>query len=79
LGVSYTSVHRIMNDKRPCKSNRLKERAKILDDFDHRVIKRTIQDFLPILQKMQNITIIYERNACQFRLKYTWLRERFYR
>ena len=34
-------------------------------------------DFLPILQKMQNITIIYERNACQFRLKYTWLRERF--
>jgi hypothetical protein len=30
LGVSYTSVHRIMNDKRPCKSNRSKERAKIL-------------------------------------------------
>jgi hypothetical protein len=29
LGVSYTSVHRIMNDKRPCKSNRPKERAKI--------------------------------------------------
>ena len=42
LGVSYTSVHRIMNDKRPCKSNRLKERDKILDDFDHCVIKRTI-------------------------------------
>ena len=39
LGVSYTSVHRIMNDKRPCKSNRLKERDKILDDFDHCVIK----------------------------------------
>jgi hypothetical protein len=36
-------------------------------------------DSLPILQKMQNITIIYERNACQVRLKYTWLRERFYR
>jgi hypothetical protein len=36
-------------------------------------------DFSPILQKMQNITIIYERNACQVRLKYTWLRERFYR
>jgi hypothetical protein len=36
-------------------------------------------DFLPILQKMQNITIIYERNACQVRLKYTWLKERFYR
>jgi hypothetical protein len=34
-------------------------------------------DFLPILQKMQSITIIYERNACQVRLKYTWLRERF--
>jgi hypothetical protein len=42
LGVSYTSVHRIMNGKRPCKSNRPKERAKILDDFDHGVIKRTI-------------------------------------
>jgi hypothetical protein len=24
-------------------------------------------DFLPILHKMQNITIIYERNACQVR------------
>ena len=42
LGVSYTSVHRIMNGKRPCKSNRPKERAKILDDFDYCVIKRTI-------------------------------------
>jgi hypothetical protein len=31
-----------MNDKRPCKSNRPKERAKILDDFDHCVIERTI-------------------------------------
>jgi hypothetical protein len=42
--VSYTSVHRIMNGKRPCKSNtcRSKERAKILDVFDHCVIKRTI-------------------------------------
>jgi hypothetical protein len=42
--VSYTSVHRIMNGKRPCKSNtcRSKERAKILDDFYHCVIKRTI-------------------------------------
>jgi hypothetical protein len=38
LGVSFTSVHRIMNDK----SNRPKERAKVLDDFDHCVIKRTI-------------------------------------
>ena len=28
LGVSYTSEHRIMNGKRPCKSNRPKERAK---------------------------------------------------
>ena len=42
LGVSYTLVHRIMNCKRICKSNRPKERAKILDDFDHCVIKRTI-------------------------------------
>jgi hypothetical protein len=52
-------VHRIMNDKRPCKSNRPKERANILDDFDHCVTKRTIHgcnsgdksDCLPILQK----------------------------
>jgi hypothetical protein len=35
LGVSYTSVHRIMNGKRPCKSNRPKERAALFDDFDH--------------------------------------------
>ena len=44
LGVSYTSVHHIMNGKRPFKSNRPKERANILDDFDHCVIKRTIHD-----------------------------------
>jgi hypothetical protein len=42
LCVSYTTVHRIMNGKRPCKSNRPKERAKMFDDFDHCVIKRTI-------------------------------------
>jgi hypothetical protein len=42
LGVSYTSVNRIMNGKRPCKSNRPKERAELFDDFDHCVIKRTI-------------------------------------
>jgi hypothetical protein len=42
FGLSYTSVHRIMNGKRPCKSNKPKERVKILDDFDHCVIKRTI-------------------------------------
>jgi hypothetical protein len=29
LGVSYTSVHRIMNGKRPCKSIRPKERTKV--------------------------------------------------
>jgi hypothetical protein len=40
--VSYISVHRIKNNKRLCKSNRPKERANILDDFDHCVIKRTI-------------------------------------
>ena len=32
--MSYTSVHRIMTGKRPCKLNRPKERAKILEDFD---------------------------------------------
>jgi hypothetical protein len=37
------------------------------------------QTSLPILQKMQNIKMIYERNACQVRLKYTWLREILYR
>ena len=42
LCVSYTLVHRIMNGKRHCKSNRLKERAKLLGDFDHCVNKRTI-------------------------------------
>ena len=42
LGVFYISVHRIMNGKRPCKSNRPKERANILDDFDHCVIKRMV-------------------------------------
>jgi hypothetical protein len=42
LGVSYTSVHRIMNGKRSCKSNKRKERAEMFDDFDHCVIKRTI-------------------------------------
>jgi hypothetical protein len=42
LGVSYTSLHRIMNGKRPCKSYRPKERAKISDVFDHCDIKRTI-------------------------------------
>ena len=42
MDVSYTSVHRIMNGKRPFKSNRPKERAKIMDDFDHCVFKRTI-------------------------------------
>jgi hypothetical protein len=31
-----------LDGKRPCKSNRPKERAKILDDFDHCVINRTI-------------------------------------
>jgi hypothetical protein len=40
--VSYTSVHRIINGKRPCKLNRPIERATSLDDFDHCVIKRTI-------------------------------------
>jgi hypothetical protein len=34
LGVSYTSVHRIMNGKRPCMSNIPKERSKIVDDFE---------------------------------------------
>jgi hypothetical protein len=39
--LKYTWL-REMNGKRPCKSNRSKERANILDDFDHCVIKRAI-------------------------------------
>jgi hypothetical protein len=57
-------------------SGELKRQTTFFTNFWHSGDK---SDFLPILQKMQNITIIYERNACQFRLKYTWLRERFYR
>jgi hypothetical protein len=55
LGVSYTSVHRVMHDKRPCKSNRPKERAKILDDFDQCVIKRTIHG----LYSLKNLLFPY--------------------
>jgi hypothetical protein len=58
LGVSYTSVHRIMNDKRPCKSNRPKERAEILDDFDHCVIKRTMHGLYS--RKIEIITPIID-------------------
>jgi hypothetical protein len=59
VGVSYTSVHRIMNDKRPCKSNRPRERANILDDFDHCVIKRTIHD-LYSRKIAPNVSIIHK-------------------
>ena len=44
----------------------LKKANNFFTNFWH---SRDKSDFLPILQKMQNITIIYERNACQFRLK----------
>ena len=37
------------------------------------------QTSYPFYKKMQKIIIIYERNVCHVRLKYTWLRERFYR
>ena len=40
-GISYSSVYRVVNGKSPPKSNRPKERKKILDDFDRCVIKRT--------------------------------------
>jgi hypothetical protein len=36
------AVHRIMNGKGPCKSNKPQKRDKMLEDFDHCVIKRTI-------------------------------------
>jgi hypothetical protein len=71
LGVSYTSVHRIMSFF--VAFSLLKKANNFFTNFWHSGDK---SDFLPILQKMQNITIIYERNACQVRLKYTWLRER---
>ena len=62
LGVSYTSVHRItcMNGKRTCKSNRPKERANILDDFDHCVIKRTI-DGLYSRKIAPTVSIIHKK------------------
>jgi hypothetical protein len=37
------------------------------------------QTAYPFYKKMQNIIIMYERNVCHGRLKYTWLRERFNR
>ena len=45
---------------RPCKSNRPKERAKILDDFDHCIIKRTIRGLYsrkiaPTVSIIQNV------------------------
>ena len=55
LGVFYTLVHRIMNGK----SNRPKERAKILDDFDHYVIKRTIHG-LYSRKIAQTVSIIHK-------------------
>jgi hypothetical protein len=64
LGVSYTSVHRIMNGKRTCKSNRPKEIAEFFDDFDYCVIKRTdlSQIITPIINTkhliVQNSSII---------------------
>jgi hypothetical protein len=66
--VSYTSVHRIMNDKRPCKSNRPKERAKILDDiipcfrkrFDlSQIITPIIDNRHLVLQNSSNITYFF--------------------
>ena len=42
LGLSYTSVHRIMNGKRPGKSNRPKEKATFWTTLIIVVIKRTI-------------------------------------
>jgi hypothetical protein len=57
LGMSNTSVHRIMNDKRPCKSNRPKERANILDDFDHCVNKRTIHGLYYLHAKQSNVCL----------------------
>jgi hypothetical protein len=54
---STTSVHRIMNGKRLCKSNRPKERAEFFDDFDHCVIKRTI-DIIPCFPKRFDLSQI---------------------
>ena len=68
LGASYTSVHHIMNGKRPCKSNRPKKRAKILDDFDHCVIKRTIHSLYS--RKIALIVSIIHKEIKDFLLKY---------
>jgi hypothetical protein len=57
--VSYTSVHRIMNGK----SNRPNERAKIVDDFDHCVIKRTIHG-LYSRKIAPTVSIIHKEKKC---------------
>ena len=64
LGVSYTSVHRIMNDKRPCKSNRPKERAKMLDDFDHCVNSGQLSTKIYDKRDDFNFKIINFPNMC---------------
>ena len=62
LGVSYTSVLHIMNDKRPCKSNRPKERAKILDDLEIAptvsIIHKEIKDSIKISKSKLTLTLI---------------------
>ena len=57
-----------MNGKRPCKSNRPKERAKILDDFDHlysqeiaptiSIIHKEIKDSIKISKSKLTLTVI---------------------
>jgi hypothetical protein len=69
LGVSYNSVHRTMNGKRPCKSNRPNERAKILDDFDHCFINRTIHGLYSLTKKGKQLvfqTLAFRRKVRLF-------------
>jgi hypothetical protein len=62
LGVSYTSVHRIMNGKRPCKSNRPKERARVRVSLDFDIL---IESFISIC--------IIEKVGAIFREYKSWI------
>ena len=69
MGVSYASVHRIMNGKRPCESNRPKERAKfwttlIIVLYSRKIaltvsiIHKEIKDSIKISKSKLTLTLI---------------------
>ena len=60
LGVSYTSVHRIMNDKSPCKSNRPKE--EVIKRTIHGLYSRKIAPTVSIIHKEIKDSIIISKS-----------------